>query len=170
MPSALFYNGVALQLVETVEYSKRPILDALNNYLATRVIIRVKAIFNPTLNSYVKTAAGKLVQIQTLTVSVPTLPGNPSISASLPLQAVGPATEQAVRHALSQSRGLLIYMLGDTVSLVSPPIAIPGLQLVNQRTAEGHRRDGLAEWLCVLRHRADRFRQCRPPYPSPRPL
>src|SRR4051794_33456017 len=104
--STLIYNGISIDLVRTHEVSYEPKFDDGGTYLYTHVRISVSGVISPKTTNYVLQTGGAI-----------------HFDGSSPTESV-----QAIQHALSQPRGLLIYDSGgrpDEPLIVSPEPDMP---------------------------------------------
>jgi hypothetical protein len=97
------YNGVILELTQTLDFRRIPVYDELTgtDYLHTRYILDVEGIYNPAATSYIP------------------IPGAIEFAPSegqLP-----PVTDLAIRSALERPRGRLLYILNG-VSVIDSPL------------------------------------------------
>ena len=52
MATAVIYNRISLEVVETREFSKNPVYDARGNYMYTKCRLVVEAVYNPEATAY----------------------------------------------------------------------------------------------------------------------
>jgi hypothetical protein len=98
--STLHYNSISLEVLETVECSRRIEYDSANSYLWTRWRIHVRAYYNPFATSYT---------------------GQPNQEVAEP-GSTPALTDETIRHRLSQSRKKLVYtMAGPGAAPGQPP-------------------------------------------------
>lgn len=99
--STLHYNGIQIQVVRTLSYTRRAVYDG-PTYLYTRHRIHVQGIFNPAATAYnVGAVAGTPINF----------PGaNPAL------------TDQTIRHQLMQPRGKLVYTAAGPAADGSPAL------------------------------------------------
>ncbi len=99
--SQLFYNGIELQGIRTNLFEAEPCYsEDMTEYLYTKFTLDVTAILNPSMTSYTQDANGVLTAA-------------PGVLAA--------ATHKAIRLQLLQPRKPLIFRIGETIILRSPP-------------------------------------------------
>lgn len=104
--STLTYRGISIDVVDTEEYSKSPVYDARGTYLYTRVRLVVRGVASPVTTSYRRVAAE--------------VDAGPTAVQAFGQR--GATTETAIRHALTQPRGILVYTIGNVEVLRSPAV------------------------------------------------
>lgn len=102
------FTGVVLDVIDTIQFDKRVIVDQRKNYVRTEFVLIVQTILSRTLNAY-RAVRG---------VPVPAGAG----------VATGAASDVAVRHWLAAPRLTLRYIVGGVVLLeTTAPGAVTGV-------------------------------------------
>jgi len=102
MSSYIVYNNVILNVTELISFTRVPVYDG-PQWLYNKVNIHVRCTYNPNTVSYTPDP--------TYTPYVIPLAQDGNLPAT---------TDQAIRHALSQPRGPLLYVVGNQTLVSSP--------------------------------------------------